>query len=404
MAWPISTVPRHERVDEGRSAMTSEETHDTGRAPTSAGPSPRVLLIVEQLRRAVPGGIGRYIDGLLHGVAEMVDGGETVPELILHASRPPRGVDPLSAYGLELCSSSLPGPVLTRAWGRGLIDVPGHGDLIHAPSLAAPPARHAPLVVTVHDMTWRQVPDAFPARGRRWHEAAFARVRQRARRIVVPSESVAADVVSAGAAVSSIVVIPHGADHLPAPDTRATAGLLERLGVEGDFLLSVGTLEPRKNLGRLIEAYSRARPHLPAPWPLVVVGPSGWGENPPFGAGERPVDGVVPAGSVENGTLAGLYERARLLAYVPLREGFGLPPLEAMRQGIPVVTSPIPSVGSAGLVVDPEDIDDIASGLVRAATDDDLRTELVALGAARAVDLTWKASARAHVALWNSIA
>jgi glycosyltransferase involved in cell wall biosynthesis len=136
----------------------------------------------------------------------------------------------------------------------------------------------------------------------------------------------------------------------------------------------------------------------------VVVGPSGWGENPPFGAGERPVDGVVPAGSVENGTLAGLYERARLLAYVPLREGFGLPPLEAMRQGIPVVTSPIPSVGSAGLVVDPEDIDDIASGLVRAATDDDLRTELVALGAARAVDLTWKASARAHVALWNSIA
>jgi glycosyltransferase involved in cell wall biosynthesis len=260
------------------------------------------------------------------------------------------------------------------------------------------------LVVTVHDMTWRQVPDAFPARGRRWHEAAFARVRRRARSVVVASESVAADVASAGVGVSSIVVIPHGVDHLPAPDQRAAAGLLERLGVEGDFLLSVGTLEPRKNLVRLVEAYRRARPRLPAPWPLVVVGPSGWGENSPFGAGERPVAGVIPVGPVEDGTLAGLYDRARLLAYVPLREGFGFPPLEAMRQGVPVVTSPIPSLGGTGLVVDPENVDDIASGLVRVATDDDLRAQLVAQGIERAVHLTWRASARAHVALWDSLA
>ena len=360
--------------------------------------------MAEQLRRAVPGGVGRYITGLLQGVAEMVDGGEDVPELVLHASRAPAGVDPLARFGLEVESSLLPGPALTRAWDRGLLDAPGGADVVHALSLAAPPARRAPLVVTIHDMAWRQVPEAFPTRGRRWHEAAFGRAKQRAARIVTPSESVAADVTHAGADAASIVVIPHGTDHLPVPDTGAAAALLERLGVAGDFLLSVGTLEPRKNLARLVEAYGRARGRFPVPWPLVVVGPMGWGESPAFAAGVASTPGVVAAGPVDDGTLAGLYVRARLLAYVPLTEGFGFPPVEAMRQNIPVVSSPLPSLGGAGLVVDPENVEHIADALVRAAADEALRSELVTRGAARAAVLTWKASARRHVALWTSVA
>jgi len=397
----------------GRDERIPVTTPDAAAGRQDAGRDgrvPRVVLVVEQLRRAVPGGIGRYATGLLGGLTDMAAGGEEVPEVALYASRPPRrarrhpstGGDPLARFGLEVVTSALPGPVLTRAWDRGLVDVPGRCDLIHAVSVAAPPARHAPLVVTVHDLAWRALPGAFPSRGRRWHEAAFGRALSRATRFVVPSESVASELGAAGVAAGSPVVIPHGSDHLPMPDRTSASALLARLGVQGDFLLSVGTLEPRKNLTRLVAAYQRARPHLPAPWPLVVVGPTGWGDDPLIGSSGS-LSGVVAAGPVDDGTLAALYQGARLLAYVPLTEGFGFPPVEAMRQGTPVVSSPLPSLGGAGLVVDPERVDDIAAALVEAATDEKRRAELVAIGSARTRDLTWVASARAHVSLWESM-
>jgi glycosyltransferase involved in cell wall biosynthesis len=361
-----------------------------------------VLLVVEQLRRRVPGGIGRYIEGLLQGLGEMAEGGEGVPEVTLYASRAPPGADPMAAHGYEVGCSSLPGPALTRAWDRGLVDAPGRVDVIHALSQAAPPARQAPLVVTVHDTAWRTVPDAFPGRGRRWHEASFRRARRRAARLVVPSSEVGREVAAAGAGAASIVVIAHGCDHLPEPDDATARTLLESLGVDGPFLLSVGTLEPRKNLARLIDAYGRARPSLAVPMPLVVVGPSGWGDGPRSASGPGPA-GVVWAGPVDDGTLAALYERAHVLVYVPLTEGFGFPPVEAMRLDTVVVASPMPSLGGAGLVVDPHRVDDIAGAIVRAANDEGLRHELVAEGAQRARTLTWAASARAHVALWESL-
>jgi len=358
-----------------------------------------ILLVVEQLRRRVPGGIGRYTTGLLQGLAQLAEGGETVPAITLYASRARGSPDPLAVHGLRLRASPLPGPVLSRAWDLGLLRAPGGSDLVHATSTAAPPTS-APLVVTVHDTAWRQVPGSFPTRGRRWHEAALRRARRRAAALVVPSEAVAHELVAAGVDPAAVVVIAHGADHLPAPDHTGASALLERLGVGGQFLLSVGTLEPRKNLVRLVAGYERARPRLPEPWPLVVVGPRGWGpEGPPSSA----ATGVVWAGPVDDATLAALYARARLLAYVPLVEGFGLPPVEAMRQGTPVLSSALPSLGAAARVVDPDRVEDIAAGLVEVATDETLRRQLVARGTARADELTWKASARAHRDLWASV-
>ncbi len=164
------------------------------------------------------------------------------------------------------------------------------------------------------------------------------------------------------------------------------------MGIDGPFLLSVGTLEPRKNQARLIEAYERIRGPLPEPWPLVMVGPTGWGER------VRPETGVVLAGLVPPSELSALYAMARLLAYVPLIEGFGLPPVEAMAFGTPVVASPLPSTGRRRLSRSiPIDVDSIADGLLRVATDEAERERLRQLGRQRSAELTWSAIARRHV-------
>ena len=357
----------------------------------------RVLLVAEQLRRSVPGGIGTYTRGLLQGLRAM---GADSPEVTLLASRPPAdSTDPIAGPGVELVTSQLPGPVLVRAWDRGLSPVPPDHDVVHAPSLALPPSRDTPLVVTVHDLAWREMPEAFPPRGRRWHEAAIQRALTRARRLVVPSTRTADLLVAAGASPSLVEVVEEGCDHLPPADLAGTDALLRGLGVAAGYLLAVGTLEPRKNLPRLLAAYERARSELPEPWPLVVVGPRGWGESV-----GRPPHGVVLAGPVEGALLAGLYRRARCLAYVPLLEGFGLPPVEAMRECSPVVASPIPSTQGAALEVDPLDVDAIAEALVRASSDERLRAELVTAGLLRAAELTWEGCARRHVELWSAVA
>ncbi len=364
-----------------------------------SGRSARVLLLAEQLRRRVPGGIGTYVRGLLSGLATLQAAHHDVPAVTLYASRAAGGGDdPLASYGHPLIASHLPGPVLTRLWDRSLVHAPGGFDLVHAVSLAVPPVRRSVEVVAIHDVAWRHRPEDYPRRGRRWHEASLRRALRHASHFVVPDETVARDLTTAGAPEGRVSVIPLGSDLLPDPDDAGATRLLEHLGVGGEFLLSVGTLEPRKNLARLFSAYGLARDSLPEPWPLVVVGPTGWGPEP--GRGE----GIVFAGRVGDATLASLYARARLLAYVPFEEGFGLPPVEAMRYGTPVVASPLPTTGGASLEVDPTQVHDIAQGLVQVAGDEALRARLAAAGVQRAGTLTWERAARAHVALWSSLA
>ncbi len=373
-------------------------------APTS------VLLAVEQLRRRVPGGIGAYASGLLGGLAVCAAEGDRV-ELTLLASRAPGPDDPLAAFGLPVRSSLLPGPLLTRAWDHGVRHAPEGFDVVHSVSMAAPPLRRTSrsrLVVTVHDVAWRRHPDATTPRGRRWHEAALLRAHEHGADIVVPSRLVAADVVASGIDATRISVVPGGADHLPDPDPAATDALLARVGVSGEYLLTVGTLEPRKNVDRLVQAFRQVRPSLPGPWPLVIVGPAGWGPEPSM---RHETDGIVFTGALPAPVLAELYRRARAFAYVPLTEGYGLPPLEAMRVGTPtLVANEVPSVhdlGEAGpaaaLVVDPLDVGDIAAGLAVVLSDDAVRADLAVRGAAYARTRTWHAAARAQIEVWRAL-
>ena len=375
-------------------------------------PAPTVLMAVEQLRRRVPGGIGAYALGLIAGLDQCARDGDAV-DVTLLASRGPRRVpnDPLAGLGPPVRTTPWPGPFTTRAWDHGWLHAPGGFDVVHSTSLAAPRphrSRGSRLVVTVHDVAWRRHPDATTSRGRRWHEAALRRTRDCGAAVVVSSRFVASDLTALGIDAGRITVVPGGTDHLAEPDPAATAALLQRVGVSGDFLLTVGTLEPRKNLDRLVRAYTRLRPSLPAPWPLVIVGPTGWGHEH-----ERiaETEGVRFTGAVSDGVLADLYRRARAFAYVPLTEGYGLPPLEAMRSGTPTVVSyEVPSVNELdgdgpppARVVDPLDVDDIAAGLGAVLTDDALRADLSARGSARTLPRTWRGAARRHLALWRRL-
>jgi alpha-1,3-rhamnosyl/mannosyltransferase len=127
----------------------------------------------------------------------------------------------------------------------------------------------------------------------------------------------------------------------------------------------------------------------------VLVGPSGWGER------VKPETGVVLTGLVTPSELSALFAMARLLAYVPLVEGFGLPPVEAMAFGTPVVASPLPSTAGAAFEVDPLDTDAIAAGLLAVATDERDRTRLRQLGLERSATLRWSGIARQHLAVWE---
>lgn len=362
-----------------------------------------VLLLADQLRRPVPGGIGTYVRGLLHGLDEMLRAGEAVPPVELYAGKAAED-DELSSSHRPVLESRLPTRLLTKAWDLGVVDVPRRFAVVHATSPATPPARHAALAAMVHDTAWRAVPDTFPRRGRRWHEAALQRVVGRADLVVVPTHSLREELERGSSPPRRVAVVPLGCDHLPPPDDRGAERVLARHGVVGPFILSVGTLEPRKNLPRLAAAFRQAGAELGSDLSLVVAGPSGWGH---IAVGGDPR--LVVVGAVGPAVLAALYHRARLVAYIPVVEGYGLPPLEAMRAGTPVVTSPVPSVQEGGrpdaaFVVDPHDVDAIAEALVRVADDGPLRAGLVAAGREVAASRSWAAAARSHVELWRSLA
>jgi glycosyltransferase involved in cell wall biosynthesis len=373
-------------------------------------------MAVEQLRRAVPGGIGAYARGLLAGMAQCADDGDEVDVTLLASRNPSRAVrgsdhpaDPLERFGRPTHLSHLPGPLLTRAWDHGWVRAPAGFDVVHSVSSAFPSVRQARSVVTVHDVAWRRHPETATARGAKWHEAALRRARDSGAALVVTSKLVAADLVSDGVDADRITIVHGGSDHLVPEDRAQTDALLLRLGVQGEFLLTVSTLEPRKNVDRLLKAYAQARAGWPDPWPLVIVGPTGWG---PVLTSPRGQDGVVFAGAVTDAALTGLYRRARAFAYIPLTEGYGLPPLEALRIGTPsVIANEVPSVidldepgPPPALIVDPLDVEDIAAALTTALTDDEVRTDLAARGKAHALSRNWRTAAHQHIGLWRSLA
>lgn len=263
-------------------------------------------------------------------------------------------------------------------------------DLVHATNYLAPPVR-APLVVTVHDLSVFRNPRWHPAEVRRQQKLLPAEVRA-ARLVIAVSECTARDVEDLlGVPRSRIRVVPLAPTPLPAPAPRTLADR----GLAADpYVLFVGAIEPRKNLVRLIRAFlgcPEARGHR-----LVLAGPLAWGEAEVRAAAAADPR-ILLTGPVSPAELAALYQGAACFAYPSLYEGFGLPPLEAMAAGVPVLASDrgsLPEVlGDAAVLVNPEDDGAMARGLGEILGDPGAAAKLRRLGFARASRYSWEVTA-----------
>jgi glycosyltransferase involved in cell wall biosynthesis len=265
-------------------------------------------------------------------------------------------------------------PVRLGRTARGL-------DVLHCTTFRGPVRSRVPTVVTVHDLAILRAPEAFPRWHRLYGKAGLTRVLRSAEAIVAVSEFTRSEVIElAEVPDERIRVVPNGVDAVFTSDGPRA---------DGDYVLAVGTLEPRKNLARAVNAAREAGVAL------RVVGARGWGGVD--------VDGWV--GEVPDAELAALYRGARCVVYPSLYEGWGLPVLEAMACGTPVVTSQGTAMeevaGGAAVLVDPLSVSAIGEGIREAIS---RREELGPAGLARARSFTWDRAADAVVELWRELA
>ncbi|HEX6489211.1 MAG TPA: glycosyltransferase family 1 protein [Candidatus Dormibacteraeota bacterium] len=253
--------------------------------------------------------------------------------------------------------------------------------------------RNAPPALTfVHDLAFRIRPDEVPWQQRLYLGSLLPGALRKSAAVLVPSMTTRDDVVRefpVPGLEDRVTVVGEGAPELP-------AGASLPGGLQPGFVLAVGTVEPRKNYDRLLEAYRAVRRRVGDAPPLVIAGRVGWNVD---GLPERlrAEPGVVHLAEVDDAALGSLYEHAGVLAFPSLYEGFGLPLLEAMTFGVPAVigrAGALPELaGGAALEVDPEDIGALASALERALTDETLRTQLSERGRRRAAEFSWDAAA-----------
>ena len=287
----------------------------------------------------VRSGIGRYTADLLAALAAGPDPEQLVATAFTLRGRGGLRVPP----GVEVRARAVPARALQEAWARS--DWPpvelltGPLDVFHATNFVLPPLRRAGGVVTVHDLAFLRLTETVTAASARYR-ALVPRSLRRADVVVTPSRAVADALAEAYAPVlraTPVCVVPHGVG--PAWSTATAPGpqLRAALGLPSSYVLFVGTLEPRKDVRTLLAAVRR----LPDPPPLVLVGPAGWGEQVDVG-------GAVTPGYLDDATLRQVVAGASALVLPSRDEGFGLPVLEALAAGTPVVASDLPVLREVG--------------------------------------------------------
>lgn len=349
-------------------------------------------------------GIHRYIYELLRRLPQKA------PGVAFTAFIGPRAVPP-PVPGIHWVRAVWPthrplGRILWEQLALPLRLARGGWDLLHALAFVAPLAARLPVAVTVYDLSFVRYPEAFRAPNRMYLRLFTRLTCRRAAGILTISQAAREDLVRLwGLPPERIEVAYPGVDprFRPLP-AEAVVAFRARHGLPDRFILYVGTLEPRKNLEVLLEAVARLSP----PVPLILIGGRGW--KPAFLSRLRELEREGRArwvGFVPDAELPLWYNAAALFAYPSRYEGFGMPPLEAMACGTPVIAaraSSLPEVvGEAGWLVDPGDVEGWVEGLRALLRDEGLREALRARGLARARRFTWEATAEATARLYNKI-
>ena len=304
---------------------------------------------------------------------------------------------------------------LTRIWHRLRLPlfadlIVGGADVFYAPDFALPPLWRTPGVITVHDLSYRLFPDSYPDSLRSYLETVVPRSAARAELILADSAATQRDLVAAYAVdPEKVKVLYCGVDPVFQPQDSQVARqkVRQRYGIEDPYFLSVGTIQPRKNIARIIAAM-RGVVESGLPHHLVHVGRPGWLYESILNApNEHRVSERVhfQTGVVSDDDLATLYCGANAFAFPSLYEGFGMPVLEAMACETPVITANISSLpevaGEAAILVDPSDVNAIGEALVELASHESTRAQLIAAGKKRTAMFTWKRAAeelRTHLA------
>ncbi|OQA42147.1 MAG: Alpha-D-kanosaminyltransferase [Chloroflexi bacterium ADurb.Bin325] len=385
----------------------------SGRASSNLAPSRRVglnahLLSLTQSYRGA--GINGYIYQLLRHLPEAADEGR--PFHFIAYLHEPAFIAPA---GLSVVRSrwDTRSPWRRIAWEQTqLARHTRNTDLLHGLAFAAPLAAACPTVITVHDLSFLRYPHAFRAFNRRYLSLFTRLSARRAARVIAVSESTRQDVIALCGVPGERVVTVHngvGAEFRPAAAGEVAAFRAAR-GLPDRFILFLGTLEPRKNLRRLLEAYAKLRGSqgtaLP---PLVIAGGKGWFYEEIYAAAAELglLDAVSFPGFIPVEDLPWWYRAAELFVYPSIYEGFGLPVLEAMACGAPVITSTASSLpevaGDAALLVPPDDAAALADAMHRVLAAPALRAQMREAGPRQAARFSWRAAAHATAEVYRTV-
>jgi len=281
-------------------------------------------------------------------------------------------------------------------------------DIFHGTNYEIPFWSRRPTVVTIHDLSLllhSEVHEQKLVQRARWRLPLMAKA---ASKIITPSNSVKTEVCEALEVNPDKVTVTPEAPR-PVFRRREDPELLRRLGIDGEFILFVGTIEPRKNLRRLVEAFGRVAHGTDLPAKLVIAGGQGWlmDDFSSLIKEKRLEDRVCLTGYLEDDDLCALYSSCAAFVYPSLYEGFGLPPLEAMACGAPVITSRIPSlletVSSAARLVDPNDTDDLARAMIEMLSHAHVREHYAELGKNHVKKFTWEQTAIKTLAVYRDL-
>jgi len=356
-------------------------------------------------------GVSRYAEALVRELPSVADDLDLV--VFTGPDRPPLDRDFPNSVRWRHARMRTGQPVQRIAWEQtvGLTVARRWGlDVIHAPVNVAPLITGVPRVVTVHDLAFHLYPEQYPGRKQRYLRTMTKLSVRRAARVIAVSEATRQDIIRLyDADPARIVTVPNGVGpEMRRLDADTVASFRSKHGLTTKFALFLGTLQPRKNLETLLRAYARSANETG--WELVVAGATGWQHEQIFDLARQLqiLDRVRFVGFVPSEDLPLWYNAADVFVYPSLYEGFGLPLVEAMACGTPVIASDTPAlsevVGSAGLVVGTKDVPALAQALLELAREPELRHELIERGLRRAGDFSWRRTAAQTAAVYRAAA